>query len=523
MIRSDNPLNNRRGSICVYYNKHFLPLRILNVQYLHFLPLRILNVQYLHFLPLRILNVQYLQECINFEMKIGDEVCNFISLYRSTSQTLDNFETFSKNFELNLENIVHKNPFLVVVIGDFNAKSGKWHCQEKSTFEGNVIDNITSQFGLYQVIKEPTHILSTFSSCIDLIFTSLPNLIIDSGVHSSLHPNCHHQIVYAKFNLEIIYPLPYLREVWHYKDANIELIRRAINGFNWTRAFSNTSVNKKVNTFNNTILNILSNFIPHEILACDDKYPTWLNKKIKGIFQKKNNAFKVYRNNSSNIVLKTRLRSLQVRLNNSIECAKETFYNKIAKKFNDTQKNTKAYWSLIKMLLNNKKIDLVAPLYYDNCLITDFKEKAELFNSFFSKQCSLISNNSSLHNYINYTTEKRLSTVTPSVESSGKIIQNLDSNKAHGHDNIGIRMFKICGDSMYEPLETIFREALLTGVFPSKWKKGNIVPVHKKRDKQNIKNYRPVSLLPICGKIFERLIFNEMFKFFTCNNLISPN
>ena len=144
-----------------------------------------------HFLLLRILSVQ---ECINFEMKIGDKVCNFISLYRSPSQTLDNFET-SKNFELNLENIVHRNPFLVVVIGDFNAKSSKWHCQDKSTFEGNVIDNITSQFGLYQVIKEPTHILNTSSSCIDLIFTPLPNLIIDSAIHSSLHPNCHHQIV----------------------------------------------------------------------------------------------------------------------------------------------------------------------------------------------------------------------------------------------------------------------------------------------------------------------------------------
>ena len=175
------------------------------------------------------------------------------------------------------------------------------------------------------------------------------------------------------------------------------------------------------------------------------------------------------------------------------------------------------------MLLKNKKIPLIPPLYYDNRFITDFKEKAELFNSFFSKQCSLISNNSSLPNYINYTTEKRLSTVALSVEAIGKIIQNLDSNKAHGHDNISIRMLKIWGDSTYEPLEIISTQALLTGVFPSEWKKGNIVPVHKKSDKQNIKNYRPVSLLPICGKIFERLIFNEMFKFFTSNNLISPN
>ena len=161
--------------------------------------------------------------------------------------------------------------------------------------------------------------------------------------------------------------------------------------------------------------------------------------------------------------MKNRLRKLQVRLNCSIECAKERFYNEIVNKLNDTQKNAKAYWSLIKMFLNNKKIPLIPPLYYDNRFITDFKEKAELFNSFFSKQCSLISNNSSLPNYINYTTEKRLSTVALSVEAIGKIIQNLDSNKAHGHDNISIRMLKICGKSIYKPPEINFRQVLLTG------------------------------------------------------------
>ena len=57
-----------------------------------------------------------------------------------------------------------------------------------------------------------------------------------------------------------------------------------------------------------------------------------------------------------------------------------------------------------------------------------------------------------------------------------------------------------------------------------KWlEKGNVVPVFKKGDKQILKNYRPISLLPVCGKIFEKLIFNEMFKFFIENDFISPN
>ena len=62
-----------------------------------------------------------------------------------------------------------------------------------------------------------------------------------------------------------------------------------------------------------------------------------------------------------------------------------------------------------------------------------------------------------------------------------------------------------------------------TGSFPSEWKKGNAVPIHKKDDKQCLKNYCPISLLPICGKIFEKLSFNKMFKFFIENKLISHN
>ena len=88
-------------------------------------------------------------------------------------------------------------------------------------------------------------------------------------------------------------------EVWHYKDANTELIRRAINEVNWQRAFLITNVNEKVDIFNGTILNIFSNFIPHEFVVCDDKDPPWFNKKIRALIQGKNVAIKNYRNNSN--------------------------------------------------------------------------------------------------------------------------------------------------------------------------------------------------------------------------------
>ena len=78
-----------------------------------------------------------------------------------------------------------------------------------------LIKAITSQFERKQLIQEPIHILSNSSSCIDLVFTSQPNPVIESGVHSSLHENCHHQLVYAKFNLKVWYSPPYECEIWH--------------------------------------------------------------------------------------------------------------------------------------------------------------------------------------------------------------------------------------------------------------------------------------------------------------------
>ena len=207
-----------------------------------------------------------------------------------------------------------KNPFLVVAIGDIKAKSKSWCINDSTTSQGNVLENITLQFGLQQIIKEPTHILDNSSSCIDFIFTSQPDLITESGVYPSLHPNCHHQFVYAKFNLQIYYPPQYYRDVWHYKDADIELIRRAIDGFNWQKAFSNKNVNEKVDPFNKTILNILNNFIPHETITCDDRDPPWFNKKIKPLIYETNTAFKKFRCDRNNSFIKKQINILQDRI-----------------------------------------------------------------------------------------------------------------------------------------------------------------------------------------------------------------
>ena len=91
VVLSDHPSNNsKRDGVWIYYKSA---------------------------LPLRALNIYFLQESISFELKIDDRLCNFFSLYRSSSQTQGKFEKFSENLERNLDRLFQNNPFLVVVIG----------------------------------------------------------------------------------------------------------------------------------------------------------------------------------------------------------------------------------------------------------------------------------------------------------------------------------------------------------------------------------------------------------------------
>ena len=140
LLRADHASNSKRGSVCVYYKSS---------------------------LALRLIDVHYLQECLIFEILIGGKSCNFISLYRSPSQSSDSFEEFADNLQLSLDKISNQNPFLTVVLGDFNTKSSNWYKHDQTTYEGSKMDAVTSQFGLQQLIKEPTHILGNSSSCID--------------------------------------------------------------------------------------------------------------------------------------------------------------------------------------------------------------------------------------------------------------------------------------------------------------------------------------------------------------------
>ena len=132
-------------------------------------------------------------------------------------------------------------------------------------------------------------------------------------------------------------------------------------------------------------------------------------------------------------------------------------------------------------------------------------------------------NDSDLSTSQHILTQSRLYSIDLIFEEISKIIRSLDVNKAHGHDDISVKMLKICDNSLVRPLSLLFEKSFNNYYFPELWKKSNIIPVHKKNDKRKFKNYCPISLLPIFNKVFEKTIFNKMYTFLQNKQLLNPN
>ena len=163
---------------------------------------------------------------------------------------------------------------------------------------------------------------------------------------------------------------------------------------------------------------------------------------------------------------------------------------------------------------------MIPPIFIGNKLESDFKLKANHFNKFFASKCTPMKNDSSLPSSFEFYSQSKFSSLNIIEDNILKIGRAPNIDKAHGHNEISVSMIKICDEALVKPLSLIYKNCIDTGVFPDIWKKSNIVPVYKRGDKQIIDNYRPISLLPICGKILEKILFNAIYEFLEENNLL---
>ena len=186
-------------------------------------------------------------------------------------------------------------------------------------------------------------------------------MVTKSGVYSSLHSNCHHQITYACINFKIFFPPPYERKIWHYGNSNIEAIRSSLNNIDWDRLFTNANVNRLVEIFNNCITNVFNNYIPHETITIDDKDPPWLTPRIKKKISDKNTLYKEYLQNGKSQIDFNKVHDACNLINELIVENKKSYYNRIIRKLSNPKTSSKAYWSTLKTFFCDKKVPVIHP------------------------------------------------------------------------------------------------------------------------------------------------------------------
>ena len=291
----------------------------------------------------------------------------------------------------------------------------------------------------------------------------------------------------------------------------------------WEHLFSNRPLNDMVSIFTDNFLHIINSNIPNRIVTFDDGDAPWVTPPLKYLLHKDRKIYSKWNKNGRVRDHYARVKLHQEKTKKAIVDAKSRFLDNLSNKICNPSTGQKTFWSAYKRLSNKKKITNIPPIFDNGKYVSDFKEKSSIFNKYFALQCQPFDIVSTLPTFAPLTSNS-LTDIYFSHAQIIAIIKKLDSKKANGFDNISAAMLKVCPEEVAIPLFLIFNKCLESGSFPSSaWKHANVQPVHKKNCRQDKSNYRPISLLCICSKIYEKIVFDAMYKFFLENNLLSPN
>jgi len=234
--------------------------------------------------------------------------------------TPDQFKLFMSKLEETMEQIESENPYCTIICGDFNAHSNDWYGNKTDNF-GVEMQKFFDETGMTQLVKDPTYITNNSRTCIDLVATDQPNLVLVNEVHPSLHKNCHHQINHTKFNLKCPPPPPFKRILWHYSRANDTAIRQALLNYDWETALGNLAhaPDEQVEHFDEVVMNVAKNFIPFEDKMIYPRDPPWVTKNSKDFYNRYRRKFKKILKNGCPAPDKMRIDNMKNEYNTLVE------------------------------------------------------------------------------------------------------------------------------------------------------------------------------------------------------------
>ena len=413
-----------------------------------------------------------------------------------------------------------------VLLGDFNINS----LSVDDTVEGFLTS--LQCIGLDQLITSPTRVTRESSTLIDHIYSNVNLSEIHSGIIQS-DVSDHFTIFVIFKNIAKVQPDKKRIQYRCYKGYDVNKFQEDLAVFNWETVYNSKEVNTAYVVFCSSFSNICNKHAPLVTKNLGKRKAAqkpWISQGIMKSIRLKHRMYsKVIKSNHRQDLVDKYKKYRNV-LTNILKNAKRNYYcDLLQNNMNDSGKT----WAIINELLAGRnrshrspEVDrLIKQVHGKNEQLTSVSDISNEFNDFFvnigpNLADALPNGDIKYEDYLGQKKERSLFWKPITAVEVRSHFSLLDTKKACGHDDIPVKLLKDSAPYISHPLSYIFNLSLETGSVPDEMKIAKVTPLHKKGSREDPGNYRPISVLPVIGKIFEKLINGRLIQFLETNDAL---
>ena len=410
----------------------------------------------------------------------------------------------------------HSHVDSIVLTGDFNLPQLHWikkssfmECAASTPYSNisRSLLSICSQLNLRQY----NDIINCNGRILDLFYCNTHS--ITQTVHIPLLPiDTHHSPFYVQVQLVIPIPARFFKHKvqnpLNYYKADYEKINKDIDNVDWSSLLHALVPDEAVSKFYEKLFEIIRSHTPirkHKNII----FPTWFTKALIRIYNNKKSAWIKWKKYGK--LCDYELFSIN---RSKFKELADRCYRAYMKSVEDNiPTNSKTFWSYI----SNRKATSKIPgtIFYKQVSANDPTNACNLFSIFFHSVYEPSTFNIDLWEPPPPSTDHdiNLCKLYISLDKVRNELKSLDATKGPGPDGIPAIFMKNTANTLCYPINIIFNMCLSQGTFPEVWKRANIVPVHKSGSKNDAEMYRPISILSTFSKLFEKVVFNEIYPF----------
>ena len=463
-------------------------------------------------------------EPLAIQSKFGRHDALIVGIYRPPKPIGNNYHVTLENELHDLTSWASVQKPLLVITGDLNLDRLR-----PLSREGKILCDLEDTHGLTCVITRPTRITNNSQTLIDVILTNKPELFKDCGVFDVGISD--HALVYGLMKERNGFYESKVLTVRSYKDLNEKELQMDLDMAPWHVSSIFDSIDDQYSYWHTLLTSIVNDHVPLKkmrVRAMDVPYMTLEWKKA--IRKKRRFARRYARNpteENRDLVKTWRNAATRWRRRAIKEYWKE--------KADDLKTNPKNFYSVFKPFLHSKSKKCEKTLLnldIEGVIERDQRKITEHFAKYFSSVANDIGDTRLLgmsEDELYY--HESVQTITQSCNHQlpghspkfkfhaleprevAVALSELDPTKSTGHDLLPPKILKIASRELCYPLADLYNRCIESCDWPLHWKKGDWVPVFKKDNKQDIKNYRPVTVLTVIGKVFEQLLSKQLTSF----------